>query len=102
MNDLSDIQIIVINFSNISPQGYTLDSSPNARINKTLLARYTRLEQPDGIVLATYIWIDGSSENVRAKDRTLQFIPKNPSGESDKESQADHWKRMIEKHLSIF
>jgi hypothetical protein len=58
-----------------------LEESPNARINKTLLDRYSSLELPDGKIIATYIWIDGSNENLRCKDRTLDFIPTKPSGE---------------------
>ena len=58
----------------------TLKESPNALINKTLLDRYTSLEMPDGVIIATYIWIDGTGENVRCKDRTLEFIPKTPGG----------------------
>jgi glutamine synthetase len=56
----------------------TLEESPNARINKTLLDRYTSLELPDGKIIATYIWIDGTGEHLRCKDRTLDFIPTNP------------------------
>lgn len=61
----------------------TLKESPNALINKTLLERYTSLELPDGKIIATYIWIDGTGENVRCKDRTLEYIPKSPSGKFD-------------------
>lgn len=60
-----------------------LEDSPNAKINKGILARYSNLEQPDGQIIATYVWIDGTGENVRCKDRTLNFIPKNPKGEFD-------------------
>lgn len=58
----------------------TLKSSPNALISKKVLDRYLDLEWPEGKCLATYIWIDGSDENVRCKDRTLDSIPKTPKG----------------------
>ncbi|XP_049286304.1 glutamine synthetase 2 cytoplasmic isoform X1 [Anopheles funestus] len=57
----------------------TLELSPNAQINKTLLEKYMSLPMPDGKIQATYIWIDGTGENVRCKDRTLDFIPQSPS-----------------------
>ncbi|XP_063215797.1 glutamine synthetase 2 cytoplasmic isoform X3 [Bacillus rossius redtenbacheri] len=55
-----------------------LDNSPNAKLDKTLLDKYLRLPLPEGKVQATYIWVDGTGENVRAKDRTLDFLPKAP------------------------
>lgn len=58
-----------------------LEDSPNAKINKTVLDRYTSLPLPDDAVIATYVWIDGTGEGLRCKDRTLNFIPKSPKGE---------------------
>lgn len=57
----------------------TLDSSPNACLNKTLLDRYSSLPLPEDKIIATYIWIDGTGEGLRCKDRTLDFIPSDPS-----------------------
>jgi glutamine synthetase len=50
-----------------------MSSSP---LCKTTLDRYMRLDTGSNI-LATYIWIDGSGENLRAKTRTLAAMPKN-------------------------
>lgn len=54
----------------------------SAATNKAVLDRYMRLPQPDDKVMATYIWIDGTGEYVRAKTRTIDFLPKHPSGET--------------------
>jgi hypothetical protein len=34
-------------------------------MDKAVLRRYLDLPQPDNKVMATYIWIDGTGENVR-------------------------------------
>lgn len=55
-----------------------LKDSPNAYLNKTLLDRYQRLKYDPKYVQATYVWIDGTGENVRLKDRVLDFVPQKP------------------------
>jgi len=57
-----------------------LKNSPNAHLDKMLLNRYTRLQKDidPKLVQATYVWIDGTGENVRCKDRVLEKIPKQP------------------------
>lgn len=58
-----------------------LSESPNAHLNKQLLDRYTKLQKniDPKLCQATYVWIDGTGENVRCKDRVLDKIPQQPS-----------------------
>ncbi|XP_058448200.1 glutamine synthetase 1, mitochondrial-like [Malaya genurostris] len=55
-----------------------LQDSPNAQLNKTLLDRYRRLDYDSKFVQATYVWIDGTGEHVRLKDRVLDYSPQKP------------------------
>lgn len=46
--------------------------------NASILARYLNLKQPDNAVQAMYVWIDGTGEHVRAKTKTINFVPTKP------------------------
>lgn len=48
---------------------------------KSLLHRYLELPSEKGQFMATYVWIDGSGENVRCKTMTLSEEPKSVKGE---------------------
>jgi glutamine synthetase len=49
--------------------------------DRKLLEKYLELDQPDDVIMAEYIWIDGTGEGIRSKCRTLNGEPQKPSGE---------------------
>lgn len=76
----SFVFLFVLLFAVVKMANPVLNQSPNAAINKSILSRYLSIPQPEDKIQAMYVWIDGSGEYVRAKTRTLDFIPKSPSG----------------------
>lgn len=55
-----------------------LRESPNAYLNKNILNRYTKLKYDPKNIQATYVWIDGTDQNIRLKDRVLKKVPERP------------------------
>ncbi|XP_064483243.1 glutamine synthetase-like isoform X2 [Ornithodoros turicata] len=43
-----------------------------------VLKKYMKLEQPEDVVFVTYVFVDGSLQNVRCKTRALSFQPRTP------------------------
>lgn len=73
-----------------------LKDSPNAALDKTLLQKYLDLPQPENAIQAKYIWIDGTGEGLRSKTRTLNFMPKHPSGKCNMcINKSDKWSNLV-------
>lgn len=51
------------------------------QLSKAVLDRFLATEQPDSVIQAMYIWVDGTGESLRAKTRTIESVPQDPSGE---------------------
>lgn len=47
--------------------------------NASTLAKYFALKQPDNKIQCMYVWIDGTGESLRAKTKTVSFVPTEPS-----------------------
>lgn len=61
-----------------STRAKILKDSPNAYLNKSIINRFQKLKYNPKYVQATYVWIDGTGENVRCKDRVLDYVPGKP------------------------
>jgi glutamine synthetase len=65
----------IVNACKIFCRHVHLDWSPNWKISKKIWDRYRKLPIANCKVQATYVWIDGTGQNVRAKTRTMDYTP---------------------------
>jgi len=81
---LVDNVILIMNtfYSSAMPGRKLTETSPNYVIKKGVATRFQQLPQPKDKVQAMYVWIDGTGQDLRAKSRTLDFIPTKPEGMS--------------------
>jgi len=57
----------------------SLSLQGSVAVNKTVSDKYRAIPQPDNVVQAMYVWIDGTGEGLRCKTKTLDFVPTKPS-----------------------
>jgi len=46
-------------------------------LDQLITQKFLSLPQPKNKILATYVWIDGTGEQLRAKTKTLSKVPQN-------------------------
>lgn len=62
-------------FSASSVRGTFLKHSPNAHLDNSIVNRFRHLKYDAKKVRATYLWIDGTGEHLRLKDRIVDRVP---------------------------
>ena len=56
-----------------------IDKQSKIAHNNQIVKRFSKLEQPKNLSLASYIWIDSSGVSIRFKTRTFEFDPNEPN-----------------------